>query len=80
MFDPVMIVQHLPADFAPALAQHLSGLMEPPVIVAQEGMAVEPGKMYLADGGWHLGVELRGPVMKCVRSGDQPVGGSCAGR
>ena len=73
--DPVVIVQHLPSDFAPALAQHLSSLMEPPVVVAKDGMDIVPGKMYLADGGYHLGVQQLGSTLKCVRSGDQPVGG-----
>ena len=73
--DPIVIVQHLPVDFASALAQHFSSLIESPVEVARSGMLLRNGHVYLADGGWQLGLlQSRGEIY-CRHQGSDPVGG-----
>jgi len=63
---PVFIVQHIPAQFTGSLAERLDVLSSLRVVEAADGMAVEPGVVFVAPGGRHLGVEWRGDVVACV--------------
>lgn len=53
---PVLIVQHMPAGFTKSLAERLDSLSEVAVKEAEEGDILEPGHVYLAQGGKHMNV------------------------
>lgn len=55
---PIMIVQHMPANFTKSLAQRLDSLSELCVVEAEEGMELLPGTAYIAPGGHHMNVIL----------------------
>lgn len=51
---PILMVQHMPAIFTKLLAERLAAKSAMPVKEAQGGEKVEPGTMWLAQGGKHL--------------------------
>ena len=53
---PVLLVQHMPAGFTASLAERLDSLSEVKVTEAKEGDVLEPGHVYLAQGGKHMNV------------------------
>lgn len=57
---PVLIVQHMPAGFTASLAQRLDELSPLHVQEATDGMEIQKGNVYLAQGGKHMEVEKRG--------------------
>ena len=63
---PVLVVQHIPAQFTGSLAERLNGMSSMRVVEAADGMGIEPGHVYLAPGDRHLGVERREGGMVCV--------------
>lgn len=63
---PVLIVQHIPAQFTGSLAERLNGMSWMRVVEAADGMGIEPGHVYIAPGDRHLGVERREGGMVCV--------------
>lgn len=59
----VFLVLHGPAWMLETFASRLQRETTMPVRLAEDGMAVEPGKIYLAPGDWHMTV-AQGPVIK----------------
>jgi len=53
---PLLIVQHMPANFTAALAKRLNDKSRLRVVEASHGQTVEPGVAYLAPGDYHLRV------------------------
>jgi two-component system chemotaxis response regulator CheB len=53
---PVLIVQHMPAEFTKSLAERLDRLCPMPVAEARDGESVEPGRVLIAPGDLHLRV------------------------
>ncbi|MNI57873.1 Chemotaxis response regulator protein-glutamate methylesterase of group 2 operon [compost metagenome] len=53
---PIVIVQHMPANFTKSLAQRLDSLSSLNVVEAEEGMELQPGTAYIAPGGHHMNV------------------------
>jgi two-component system, chemotaxis family, protein-glutamate methylesterase/glutaminase len=51
---PVLVVQHLHADFIDGLASWMARVSPLPVEVAQHGGAARPGHVYIAPGHFHL--------------------------
>ena len=51
---PIFVVQHLPRDFTKLFAASLSRRCNIRVVEAAEGTTVEPGVVYVAQGGKHL--------------------------
>lgn len=51
---PIVIVQHIPAEFSQSLAKRLDAAGGPKVSLATDGTVPEPGRAYLAPGGYHL--------------------------
>jgi len=51
---PIVIVQHIAADFVPSLVKWLSGLTPQRLGVAEHGDAPQPGHIYIAPGDHHL--------------------------
>jgi two-component system chemotaxis response regulator CheB len=55
---PIMIVQHMPAEFTKDLANTLSKKCVLPVVEAKEGDMIEAGKILIAPGGYHLTIRV----------------------
>jgi two-component system chemotaxis response regulator CheB len=74
---PVLIVQHMPAEFTRSLAESLARQTGLRVVEAQESMPIEPGGIYLAPGGRHLKLrrDLRGTLMTGIS--DEPPESGC---
>lgn len=70
---PVFIVQHMPPAFTPLLAARLSGTGPMGVKEAQHGEVPQAGTAYLAPGGQHLALALRGQRVCLVLSHEPPV-------
>jgi len=51
---PVLVVQHMPADFTRVLAQALNKKCNLRVKEAERGDVVRPGQVYIAPGGSHM--------------------------
>ncbi|XZE44144.1 protein-glutamate methylesterase/protein-glutamine glutaminase [Pirellulaceae bacterium SH467] len=54
---PVFVVQHMPPKYTQSLALRLSEASPLPVLEAVDGMRVEPNHVYVAPGGFHMGLE-----------------------
>jgi two-component system chemotaxis response regulator CheB len=60
-FDPpILVTQHLPPSFMPAFAAQLAEAGARPGVVAEDGMWVETGCIYLAPGDAHIRVARAG--------------------
>ncbi|OYV64932.1 MAG: chemotaxis response regulator protein-glutamate methylesterase [Acidiphilium sp. 37-67-22] len=57
---PTLVVQHMPPAFTRSFADRLNRLCAPAVMEAQNGVAVQPGHVYVAPGDAHL--ELAGTM------------------
>ena len=57
---PIVIVQHIPANFTKAFAMRLNSLSKVNVKEAETGDVIKPGHAYLAPGGLHLEVRRNG--------------------
>lgn len=57
---PILIVQHMPPLFTRLLAERLQTVTGLKVEEAAEGASVEPGKVLIAPGNYHMRVKLRG--------------------
>ncbi|MCD8570182.1 MAG: chemotaxis response regulator protein-glutamate methylesterase [Alphaproteobacteria bacterium] len=57
---PIVITQHMPATFTRILAQHLTQQTGLPTAEGENGMLLEPGKAYVAPGGFHMLFEKSG--------------------
>lgn len=68
---PVLIVQHMPKGFTKSLAERLDTLSKISVKEAEEGDVLENGKVYIAQGGKHLKVEVKGGK-SCIHYTDEP--------
>lgn len=57
---PVVVVQHMPLHFTKLLAERLGTRCALGVYEAADGMAIEPGNVYIAPGDFHLELAHRG--------------------
>ncbi len=69
---PVVITQHMPANFMPILADHLEREGGLPCAEAQDAEALAPGRIYLAPGGRHLLVDRVGSSLQARLSHGPP--------
>ena len=61
---PILLVQHMPPLFTRLLAERLNATCQLMVEEASEGDAVEPGKILIAPGDFHMKVASRGGVIR----------------
>lgn len=54
---PVLVVQHMPTGFTKAFAEKLNSNSMVSVVEAEDGEPINPGKVYIAPGGYHMLVE-----------------------
>lgn len=67
---PVLIVQHMPPIFTKHLADRLNQLSELEVREAAGGESLEPGKVWLAPGDFHMTVQREGAAARiCLNQG-----------
>jgi two-component system chemotaxis response regulator CheB len=52
---PLVLVQHIATGFLPSFRDWLATLTHLPVLIAEDGQALAPGRLYLAPDGHHLG-------------------------
>jgi two-component system chemotaxis response regulator CheB len=57
---PVLVVQHMPAEFTAILAKRLDRASELSVVEGSAGMKVTAGRVYIAPGGRHMEVVRKG--------------------
>ena len=70
---PIVVVQHMPAEFTARLADRLS---EKSRLVVREGRAGEPlaaAQAWIAPGGYHLVLERKGDVVELALNQEPPV-------
>ncbi|WP_240790088.1 chemotaxis-specific protein-glutamate methyltransferase CheB [Roseomonas sp. HF4] len=69
---PVVLVQHMPAGFTAMLADHLDRLGALRCAEAQDGEALEPGRIHVAPGDRHLLVEAAPGGFRARLTADPP--------
>jgi two-component system chemotaxis response regulator CheB len=60
---PVLVVQHMPPLFTRLLAERLNSTCQLPVCEASQGCAVEPGKILIAPGDFHMKLARNGAAV-----------------
>lgn len=60
---PILLIQHMPANFTAAFAERLNELCKIEVKEAADGDLLRPGRALLAPGGQQLGIRSRGGQM-----------------
>lgn len=73
---PILIVQHMPAQYTHSLAERLNEASQIEVVEAVDGMVLEGGWAYLAPGGRQMKVVARG-AQQVIRITDDPPENSC---
>jgi two-component system, chemotaxis family, protein-glutamate methylesterase/glutaminase len=73
---PIFIVQHMPAEFTALLAARLTTVGVMTVKEAEEGESAEPGKVYLAPGGFHMTLSRSG-IKTIIHLNTDPPENSC---
>ncbi|MBN9657353.1 MAG: chemotaxis response regulator protein-glutamate methylesterase [Acidobacteria bacterium] len=73
---PILVVQHMPAQFTRLLANRLSGLCPMPVVEAADGEPVPAGAVLLAPGDYHMRIQREGG-RAVVRLDKAPPENSC---
>jgi two-component system chemotaxis response regulator CheB len=71
---PVLIVQHMPPVFTAVFAEHLGARVGLPAAEAKADERLQPGRIYVAPGGRHMGLARGEPV---IRLDDGPVVNFC---
>src|SRR5262249_20795260 len=73
---PILITQHMPATLTTLPPQHLSRLPNRPAAEGVDGETIQPGRIYLAPGGFHMKVEAQGSN-KIIRLTEEPPENFC---
>ncbi|MBL4692113.1 MAG: chemotaxis response regulator protein-glutamate methylesterase [Magnetovibrio sp.] len=73
---PIVITQHMPATFTSILAEHITRMTPWPCREGQDGDLVEPGKVLLAPGGFHMTVQQKG-VQRVISLNEDPPENFC---
>ncbi len=63
-FPPILITQHMPAEFTRSFAKHLDDACSMSAKEAGHGEKVQPGTIYVAPGGQHMRLKRRGVDLK----------------
>jgi two-component system chemotaxis response regulator CheB len=69
---PILIVQHMPPMFTRLLAQRLTADAKVPVEEATSGVALRPGRAWIAPGGFHMIVVRDGPHVRAILHQEPP--------
>lgn len=74
---PIMITQHMPATFTQILAGHISRFSGREAVEATDGAFLEPNKIYIAPGDFHMVVDLNASGQKVLRTLQTPQENFC---
>ncbi|WP_372425152.1 chemotaxis-specific protein-glutamate methyltransferase CheB [Salinarimonas chemoclinalis] len=74
---PVLIVQHMPPIFTAVFAEHLGTQTRMPAAEGRDGEKLEPGRIYVAPGGKHMGLRKDSTGAVHVRIDDGPPENFC---
>lgn len=74
---PILITQHMPANFMESFADRLDKASRISVAIAAEGMVLQPGHAYIAPGEKHLTLNKQGEVYSCHIGKQGKVSGHC---
>lgn len=69
---PILVVQHMPAEFTLSLAESLSVTCRHTVVEAEEDMEILPQNVYIAPGGRHMLVRKTGARVRVQLSNGPP--------
>jgi two-component system chemotaxis response regulator CheB len=72
---PILVVQHMPAQFTRVFAQRLDRCCAVRVKEAAEGDLVVPNQILIAPGGRHMALAGQPPRVRVTISDDEPVSG-----
>jgi two-component system, chemotaxis family, protein-glutamate methylesterase/glutaminase len=61
---PVVVAQHMPPIFTALLAKRLTSKCSLPVLECESGMLIEPGRIWIAPGDYHMVVREEGGLMR----------------
>ena len=75
--QPILLTQHMPATFTKILAEHIAKTSGKEAMEGQDGMLIEPGKVYVAPGGYHMVVEKKEGNHKILRINSDPPENFC---
>jgi two-component system chemotaxis response regulator CheB len=70
---PIFITQHMPPTFTTILAEHIASASGTRCAEAEDGEAVEEGRIYLAPGDYHMTVKRDGGKVVLSLNQDPPV-------
>jgi two-component system chemotaxis response regulator CheB len=70
---PILVVQHMPPLFTKLLAERLHAVCRLPVQEASEGCSLEPGKILIAPGDFHLKVAAAGSGARVLLDQSPPL-------
>lgn len=65
---PIAVALHIPAGYTAALAKRIDDAAALEVVEASEGLALQPGRAVIAQGGSHLRVTAGAPHARCAIS------------
>ncbi|MFC7392569.1 CheB methylesterase domain-containing protein [Scopulibacillus cellulosilyticus] len=71
--SPILIVQHMPPKFTKSFAERLDRISQLTVCEANNGETIKNGRVYIAPGGYHMGVKHRGSSPKIVIHDAPPI-------
>src|SRR5262249_53568093 len=74
---PIVIVQHMPAEFTKSLAESLARQTQCAVVEADEGHALQPHTVYIARGGKHLILRKDSHGRVVIGLNEQPAESGC---
>ncbi len=72
---PIVVVQHMPADFTKAFAWRLDSISSLTVKEATSGDVLQPNHVYIAPGGKQLHLRKEAGSVKCLVRDGEPVSG-----
>lgn len=73
---PIVLTQHMPPKFTTILAQHIQQAAGRPCAEAQDGEPLQPGRIYVAPGDFHMTVQTEG-TGKVLRLNQDPPENFC---
>ena len=74
--QPIVLTQHMPPTFTALLAEQLERAGGRPCAEGRDGEVIQPGRAYIAPGGWHMLVERVG-TQRVIRLNQEPAVNFC---
>jgi two-component system chemotaxis response regulator CheB len=74
---PIFVTQHMPATFTTILAEHINRVAGWPAAEGVDGETVQPGRVYVAPGGFHMLIEAQPGHQRVIRLSAAPPENFC---